>query len=200
MFEELILFLSDYLTGFVGHLLVFLLMTIESSFIPFPSEIVMVPAGTFAYVGNLNIFLVILLGTLGSVFGALINYSIGYYLGRRYLLRHQRIFFINVSHLEKAEFFFKKYGSSATFFARLIPVVRQYISIPAGFSKMPLKNFILYTFLGSFLWVSFLTILGYKLGEEISKSVLNYFNVLMIVLVGLVVLSIAFWYFLKKTK
>lgn len=200
MFEEIMFYLGVYFSGFLGHFLVFLLMAVESSFIPFPSEIVMIPAGVFAFRGSLNIYLVILLGTIGSVFGALVNYFIGYYFGRRYLLKHQRLFFINTSHLEKTEHFFKKYGKSATFFARLIPVVRQYISIPAGFSKMPLKDFILYTFLGSFIWVSFLAIIGYRLGEEISKAVVNYVNIFIIVLVCLLVLILAFWYFLKKIK
>lgn len=198
MFEELILFFSDYFSGFLGHFLVFLLMTIESSFIPFPSEIIMVPAGIYAYLGNLNIYMIIFLGTLGSVFGALINYSIGYYLGRRYLLKNKKIFFINISHLEKTELFFKKHGKIATFFGRLIPVIRQYISIPAGISKMNLKDFILYTFLGSFLWVTFLAIIGYKLGEEVSKSILNYFNIFIIVFICLFIIVISLIYFYKK--
>lgn len=200
MFEEVMLYLGVYFSGFVGHLLVFLLMAVESSFIPFPSEIVMIPAGAFAYLGSLNIYLVILLGTLGSVFGALVNYFIGYSLGRKYLLKNKKIFFINISHLERTEVFFKKYGKSATFFARLIPVVRQYISIPAGFSKMPLKDFIIYTFLGSFIWVSFLAIVGYKLGEEISKAVVNFVNIFIILLFCALVIVLAFIYFLKKVR
>jgi len=198
MFEEIVIYLSVYLTGFVGHLLVLLLMTIESSFIPFPSEIIMIPAGIFAFLGNLNIYLVILLGTLGSVIGALINYFLSYHFGRKYLLKHKKLFFINLSHLEKTEIFFKKYGSLATFLGRLIPVVRQYISIPAGFSKMNLTKFIFYTFLGSFLWVSFLAIIGYRLGDEISKSIINYFNIVILLLVCAFVIVFAFFYFLKK--
>jgi membrane protein DedA with SNARE-associated domain len=198
MFEELILFFSDYFSGFLGHLLVFLLMAIESSFIPFPSEIIMVPAGIYAYLGNLNIYLIILLGTIGSVFGALVNYFIGYHFGRRYLLKNKKIFFINITHLEKTEQFFKKYGKLATFFGRLIPVVRQYISIPAGVTKMNLKDFIFYTFLGSFLWVSFLAIIGYKLGEEISKAILNYFNIVIIIFICVFIIIISFLYFYKK--
>ncbi len=200
MFSEIILFLTNYFSTNLGHLFVFLLMTIEGSFIPFPSEIIMIPAGALSYTGHLNIYFVIFLGVLGSLVGALINYSIGYYLGRRYLLKHKRLFFINIKHLEKTEHFFKKYGKTATFFGRLIPVVRQYISLPAGFSGMKLSDFILYTFLGSLVWVSFLTIIGYKLGEEISKSVLSYFNIFLLVFICLFVIFFAFLYFIKKIK
>jgi len=200
MFEEIIVLLSKYLTGFVGHLLVFVFMTIESSFIPFPSELIMIPAGAIAYVKNLNIYLVIFLGTLGSLAGALINYSLGYYFGRKFIVKRKKIFFINTSHLKKSELFFEKHGKSATFIARLVPVIRQYISIPAGISKMPLKDFILYTTLGSFIWVSFLTIIGYKLGEEMSKSIVNFVNIFVILLFCLFVILLLFWYFYKKLK
>jgi membrane protein DedA with SNARE-associated domain len=200
MFEEIILLFSDYFSGFVGHLLVFILMTIESSFIPFPSEIIMIPAGFFSYLGNLNIYLVIILGTLGSVFGALINYFIGYHFGRKYLLKHKRFFFIKLSHLEKTETFFKKYGKAATFFGRLVPILRQYISIPAGFSRMNLVDFTIYTFLGSFLWVSFLSVIGYKLGIEISKSVINFFNIFLLLFICVFVIIFALIYYFRKIK
>lgn len=200
MLEAIIFYITTYISSNLGHFFVFLFMTIESSFIPFPSEIVMIPAGTLSFLGHLNIYLVIFLGTLGSVVGALINYFIGYYFGRKYLLKNKKIFFINLSHLRKTEHFFKKYGKSATFFARLIPVVRQYISLPAGFSKMNLKDFILYTFLGSFIWVSFLAIIGFRLGDEISKSVVNYLNIFILLLLCLFVIVITFYYFWKKIK
>lgn len=200
MLEEIIFYITTYISSNLGHFFVFLFMTIESSFIPFPSEIVMIPAGTLSFLGHLNIYLVIFLGTLGSVVGALINYFIGFYFGRKYLLKNKKIFFINLSHLRKTEHFFKKYGKSATFFARLIPVVRQYISLPAGFSKMNLKDFILYTFLGSFIWVSFLAIIGFRLGDEISKSVVNYLNIFILLLLCLFVIVITFYYFWKKIK
>lgn len=198
--EGIILLITNYISSNIGHFLVFFFMAIESSFIPFPSEIIMIPAGTLSSLGHLNIYLVILLGTLGSVVGALINYYIGYYFGRCFLLKRKKLFFIKSSHLEKTEHFFKKYGKSATFFARLIPVVRQYISLPAGFSKMNLKDFLFFTFLGSFIWVSFLAIIGFRLGDELSKSVINYFNIIILLLVCLFVIVITFYYFYKKIK
>lgn len=200
MFQELMIILSKYFTGFLGHVIVFLLMTIESSLIPFPSELILLPAGAFAYMGNLNIYLVILLGTLGSVFGAIINYAIGYYLGRNFILKYKKIFFVNETHLKKTEIFFEKYGKITTFLGRLVPIVRQYISIPAGLSKMSFKQFLIYTFLGAFIWVLFLSILGYKLGAEFSKIVVNYVNISIIGLVGVLVLVGVFIYFLKKIK
>jgi membrane protein DedA with SNARE-associated domain len=150
--------------------------------------------------GSLNIFLIILLGTLGSLIGASINYSIGYYFGRKYLLKNKKLFFLNIKHLKKTEYFFKKYGKLATFTGRLIPVIKQYISLPAGFSSMNYFDFIVYTFLGSFLWVTFLAIIGYKLGQEISKIILNYFNIVVIISICIFVLVVAFIYFLKKIK
>ena len=138
----------------IGYLGITLLITIESSFIPFPSEIVIPPAAYLAQQGEMNIFLVILAGIIGSLLGALINYFLAYTLGRKvvYSLVNLKIFrflLINKEKVVKAEEYFLKYGNFSTFMGRFIPAVRQLISIPAGFSKMNLKNFILYTSLGS---------------------------------------------------
>jgi len=200
MFENLIFNYVAHFSSNFGYFVIFILMVIESSFVPFPSELVIIPAGIAAYMGSLNIFIVILLGTLGSLIGATINYSIGYYFGRKYLLKYKKLFFLNKRHLEKTESFFEKYGKIATFTGRLIPVVKQYISLPAGFSGMRYLDFILYTFLGSLLWVSFLAIIGYSLGQEMSKVILNYFNIFAIISICVFVLVVAFVYFVKKMK
>lgn len=154
----------------LGYPGIILLMSIESSFVPFPSEIIIPPAAYLASLGQLNIFLVIISGIIGSLVGALINYYLAFYLGRTiiYSMANHKIFkmiLINPQKIKKSEDFFLKYGKISTFFGRLLPVIRQLISLPAGFSKMNLKYFCFYTFLGSSAWVIVLAILGYFFGE-----------------------------------
>lgn len=192
-----------YFLNNLNYFYITLLMTIESSFIPFPSEVVMIPAGYLVYQGNLNLFIVIFCGILGSIFGALVNYFIGYKLGRSLILKYKKFLFINTSHLEWSEKYFKKHGNKTTFFCRLIPVVRQYISIPAGFSKMNMKDFIIYTAIGAGIWVAILTFLGYYLGLAVSKNIISIFNNIMYVLIGLFLISfviIIIYKFYKKHK
>jgi len=184
-----------------GYLGVFLLMSIESSFIPFPSEIILIPAGFLAFQGKLDIFLIVLFSGLGSIFGALINYYIGKFLGRKYILKHKKFFFIKEKHLIKSELFFKKYGSLATFIGRLIPVVRQYISVPAGFSNMKLSKFIFWTFLGATIWSLFLVLLGYLIGGTLSNSIIHIYNWIIFGVLLLVIFFFIFKYiFLKAPK
>ena len=172
--------ISEVFAGIVGKLLaffestgylgVFFLMFIESSFIPFPSEVVVPPAGYLASQGKLNIWLVVISATLGSLTGALFNYYLALKLGRslvfRFIKRWGKFFFLSEKHLAKADLFWEKHGHISTFTGRLIPGVRQLISIPAGFSRMPLKVFVLFTTLGAFIWCSFLALCGYFLGKE----------------------------------
>ena len=142
MLESFFQILLDFTQG-MGYTGVLFLMTIESSFIPFPSELVITPAAYLASKGEMNIVLVVFFGILGSLIGALINYYLAMYLGRPlvYALtekKFSKILLINSKKLEKAEKFFLKYGEFSTFTGRLIPVVRQLISLPAGFTKMKL--------------------------------------------------------------
>jgi len=178
--------LFTYFLNNLNYFSIALLMTIESSFIPFPSEVIMIPAGYLVYQGKLNIILVILSGIVGSIIGALINYYIGMKLGRHLILKYKKFLFINTNHLEWSEKYFKKHGSKTTFFCRLIPAVRQYISIPAGFAKMDLKKFIFYTALGAGIWVTILTLLGYYLGLAIAQNLIHIFNYIMYGLIGVI--------------
>jgi len=176
-------------------------MTIESSFIPFPSEVVMIPAGYLVATGKLNIFLTILMGILGSIAGAVINYAIGKYLGRSLILKNKKFFFINESHLEWSERYFEKHGAKTTFFGRLIPVIRQYISIPAGFANMPFGKFVFYTSIGAGIWVTILTLLGYYVGQSVATNIVYIFNLAIIGLVIiLAVLFIIIWWKKKKSQ
>jgi membrane protein DedA with SNARE-associated domain len=155
----------------IGYWGIVFLMVIESSFIPFPSEIVIPPAAYLAAQGKLNIYLVAGAGILGSLIGALVNYFLAYYLGRPLIYRlaktkWAKILLIKSAQIERAEEFFNDYRRGSTFFGRLVPVVRQLVSLPAGFAKMPLSQFILYTFLGSGIWTVVLAALGYFFGAN----------------------------------
>ena len=186
-----------YFLNNLNYFSIAILMAIESSFIPFPSEVVMIPAGFLAYQGKLNLILVIFSGIIGSLCGALINYYIGMKLGRTLILKHKKFLFINTNHLEWSEKYFKKHGSKTTFFCRLIPAVRQYISIPAGFAKMDIKKFIIFTTLGAGIWTIFLTFLGYFLGLSVAQNIAHIFNYVIIGLLAAIVLLIIGIYILK---
>ncbi len=155
-----------------GPILVFVFMTVESSFVPFPSEIVMIPAGFMAARGEFfpdghvwaAVFLAIACGIAGSLAGAWINYFLSLWLGRPFLHRYGKYFFIAPHKLERAEELFLKYGDATTFICRLIPVVRQLISIPAGVSRMNFLRFSTFTGAGAGIWVIILTFLGYWFG------------------------------------
>lgn len=148
---------------------IMLLMTIESSFIPFPSEVVVPPAAYFAmHNDQLNIFLIVLFATLGALIGALINYYLALWVGRPIIYKFANsrighICLLNEDKVAKAEQYFEKHGAISTFIGRLIPAVRQLISIPAGLSRMHLGKFILYTSLGAGAWNIVLALLGYWL-------------------------------------
>lgn len=159
------------LTQGLGYVGVIILMAIESSFLPLPSEVIIPPAAYLASQGKMNLLFVILAGTLGSIIGASVNYGLSMTLGRPLIYklaatRWARALFITPEKIANSEKYFLNNACSATFFGRLIPVVRHLISIPAGFSKMPFGKFTLYTGLGSFLWVSILSGLGYFVGAN----------------------------------
>ncbi len=153
--------------GSLGYSGIFILMVVESSFfIPFPSEVVMIPAGYLASKGEMHIVIVVLCGLLGSLFGALINYYLAVWLGRPLLLQYGRYVMFNEAHLQKMEVFFQRHGHISTFTGRLIPLVRQYVSVPAGLARMNVPIFCFYTSLGAGIWVLILTLLGYFIGEN----------------------------------
>ncbi len=163
--------LADWYMNNINYFTITLLMAIESSFIPFPSEIIIPPAAWKAAQGDLNIYLVVFFGTLGALIGALFNYYIAFYLGRKLVYtfantRFANMMLIDAHGVEKSEKFFIKHGKVSTFIGRLVPAIRQLISIPAGLSKMKLTDFILYTVLGSMVWNIILAVLGYFLYSQ----------------------------------
>jgi membrane protein DedA with SNARE-associated domain len=155
-----------------GFLMIFIFMTIESSFIPFPSEVVMIPAGFMACRGELllgapviDLTIAFICGLMGSLAGAYINYYLAMYLGRPFLYRYGKYFFIKPAVMTRAEEIFLKYGELTTFICRLIPAIRQLISLPAGIAKMPFSKFTLFTGLGAGIWSLVLLWIGYYLGS-----------------------------------
>ena len=160
-----------------GFLLIFICMTIESSFIPFPSEVVMIPAGFLALRGDmttgiwwLDCILAVLIGTIGCLLGAYVNYFLAEKLGRTLLYRYGKYFFLKPDTLERSEEIFRKHGEITTFICRLIPGIRQVISIPAGLARMKHRPFIIFTVLGAGIWNIILTGIGAYLGH-LSKDI-----------------------------
>jgi membrane protein DedA with SNARE-associated domain len=194
--EAMVTYLVDTI-GALGYFGIFALMFLESSFFPFPSEVVMVPAGYLAFKGDMNIFIVILMGILGSLAGALFNYYLALKLGRDFLKKHGKYMFIKPHTINKMDNFFYAHGPISTFTGRLIPGVRQYISVPAGISKMPLLKFSIFTSLGAGIWVTILTLLGYYIGEH-QELVKEYLKI--IIISTLVVLGIIIFFYIKRYK
>ncbi|CAM2823411.1 DedA family protein [Helicobacter burdigaliensis] len=188
----------DFIVNLVsdlGYFGIFFMMFLESSFIPFPSEVVMIPAGYLAHKGEMNLFWAIFSGVLGSLVGALLNYFLALFLGRAFLIRYGRYFFFTEETMQKMETFFKKHGHISTFSGRLVPVVRQYISLPAGIAKMNLSLFCFYTTLGAGIWVVILAILGYFLGqnEELIKEYLHLITLGLLVCIAILVGFYILW-------
>jgi membrane protein DedA with SNARE-associated domain len=163
--HELINWLVDTI-GVMGYPGIFLLMAMESSVIPIPSEVVMPPAGYLAQQGKMNIGLVILSGTLGSLVGAYANYFVARWLGRPLVIKYGRYVWITEEHFNKVEAFFLSHGEISTFIGRLLPVIRHLISIPAGIARMNHWRFSLYTTVGAAIWVSILSWIGYFIGQN----------------------------------
>ena len=155
-----------------GLLFVFVFMAVESSFIPFPSEVVMVPAGFLAARGELALAplpalaAAIAVGVLGSLAGAFANYYLALWLGRPFLERYGKYFFVKPEPLARACEVFNRYGAATTFVCRLVPVIRQLISIPAGISRMPVASFALFSGLGAGIWTAILAALGFAIGRS----------------------------------
>jgi len=181
-----------------GYLGIFLLMAVESSFIPFPSEIILIPAGYLASKEEMNIGMIMTSALGGSLVGAFINYYLALMLGRKILKKYGKYFFIKESALDKMDSFFEKHGHISTFIGRLIPGIRQLISIPAGISRMNLVVFSTYTALGAGIWALILTMLGYFIGEN-QELIDTYLKQITIsVLVVLILLASWYTYYQRK--
>ncbi|MDD2465678.1 MAG: DedA family protein [Desulfobulbus sp.] len=165
MFHQCVVWLSETV-GQWGYPGIVLLMALESSFFPFPSEVVIPPAAYLAASGNMNLSMVILSGTAGSLLGALFNYWLAVQFGLPFLERYGRYLLISPHTLEKSHLFFERHGHISTFIGRLIPGIRQYISLPAGVARMGLATFCGATALGAGIWVMVLAGLGFWFGRN----------------------------------
>lgn len=186
----------------LGYGGIFVLMTLESALLPIPSEVTMPFAGFLAHGGHLNFWLVILVGTMGNLVGSLGAYAVGFFLEESVVLQLVRKYgkFILVSEHEytRAVRWFATYGNPIAFFSRLLPAVRTFISLPAGLAEMNIWKFSFYTFLGSFIWSTFLTWIGFYLGVQ-WNSLEPYFRKFQLVIVVLLVVGVL-WYVNHKLK
>jgi membrane protein DedA with SNARE-associated domain len=193
--HELINWLVETI-GALGYPGIFILMALESSVIPIPSEVVMPPAGYLAQQGQMNIWMAILCGTSGSLAGAYANYFVAHYLGRPLLLRYGKYVWITEDKFAKVELYFKEHGEISTFIGRLLPVVRHLISLPAGLAGMNHLKFSLYTLLGASIWVAVLTYIGYFIGAN-QELIMKYSRH---ALIGVVIVCIFIIYFYVKAR
>jgi ribosomal protein L22 len=168
-----------------GYAGIFLMMFLESSFFPFPSEVAMIPAGYLAHQGQMSLVLAWCAGTAGSLAGAVFNYYLCYFFGRELVLKYGKYVGITKVKMRKFEAFFKRHGEISTFNCRLIPGIRQYISLPAGLANMNLFKFSLYTTLGAGIWVAILLAVGWYLGKNYDKSAFSHIVVALLAAVGL---------------
>ncbi len=199
MIHDIAAYLVDTI-GNMGYWGIFLLMFLESTFFPFPSEVIMIPAGYLAYQGEMNLYLIVLVGIVGSVAGALFNYYIAVYFGRSFLLKYGKYMLIKPHTLEKLEIFFQKHGEISTFNGRLIPGIRQLISLPAGLARMHVAKFSFYTALGAGIWVIVLVALGYLLGSNEALISQYLHTATLIALLGVVFVTLFYVVREKRRK
>jgi membrane protein DedA with SNARE-associated domain len=183
MIDWLLLTVQDW--GYWG---IFILMALESTVVPIPSELVVIPAGYLAYQGKMSMTLIFFASTLGSLAGAGINYAFALLVGRPFLERYGRYFFVRQPLLHKTDAFFARHGAISTFTGRLIPGIRHLISLPAGLTRMNLATFSLYTLLGAGIWTAVLIAMGYFIGgnESLLKENLPLVTGAVVVFVGLI--------------
>lgn len=170
-------------------------MVLESACLPVPSEIIMTFSGFLVFAGQFNFWLVVLAGACGNLFGSLIAYLLGLMGLRKVFEKYGKYILVSEKDLERADRWFIKYGPGTAFFSRFLPLVRTFISLPAGIARMDMKKFIFYTIAGSFAWSVFLTYIGFQLGEN-WQTIETYFRQFNI-LAGAIIVFLVLW-FVKK--
>ena len=182
----------------LGYFGVFIGMFLESTIIPIPSELIMIPAGISAAQGGMNIYILTFVGILGNVLGAIFSYFISISLGRTILLKFGRYFLVKEKTIIKIENFFQTYGGASVFIARLLPGFRHFISIPAGIAKMNFAKFTFYTTAGSAIWTSILAYLGFFIGEN--QELIGQYVHRIILISALLCIGVLGIYYFKKKK
>jgi membrane protein DedA with SNARE-associated domain len=196
--EAIVGAMEDWIVSY-GYVAIFLLMLAESACIPFPSEVTMLVGGWYAATGDLDFFWVGTWGVLGNLVGSWIAYAIGRTTGRAILDRYGRYILIRSHDIDRAEVWWGKYGEAATFFSRLLPVIRTFISLPAGIAGMPFGKFSLYTFLGVIPWTFALAWIGVVVKDN-WEQVLDYFNLPTLVIGALLVAAGLWWYLGRRRR
>ncbi len=192
--------LSGFITQFIsaiGYAGVFILMSLESAALPIPSEVIMPFAGYLAYQGVFNIVLISIVGAAGCTAGSILSYYVGLKGGRSMIERYGKYFFIKTDHMNLAEAWFGKYGDKAVLFSRLLPVVRTFISLPAGIGKYDFKKLVAFSFIGSLPWTFALAYIGFYLGPH-WENIIGFFNGLDILIVAAIALLFSYFFFIKK--
>jgi membrane protein DedA with SNARE-associated domain len=195
MASKILATITAFITGTIsasGYLGIVLLMGIESACVPLPSEVIMPFSGYLVSQGRFNLWLTGLAGAVGCVVGSAAAYWVGYYGGRPLVHRYRRYLLISARDLRRADSWFVRYGDATVFFSRLLPVVRTFISLPAGIARMRFGRFCVYTFLGSFPWCLGLAYLGERMGRH-WESLRTYFHDLDYLILGLLVLGVVWW-------
>lgn len=185
--------------GAWGYTGIFILMAMESTVLPIPSELVLIPAGYLAHQGEMNFSLILLAATVGSLVGASLNYVLALWLGRPFLERYGKYFFVRPELLHKTDQFFIKHGAISTFTGRLVLVIRHLISIPAGLARMNFAKFSFYTCLGAALWSLVLILMGYFIGDN-EQLIKDNLPVMTAVILGSVALILTVYYFWQKRQ
>ena len=198
MLHNLIAAIGEFIIHFIssaGYLGVMLLMAIESACIPLPSEVIMTFSGYLVYTGRFQLLWVATWGAIGCNVGSVLAYEIGCYGGRPLINRWGRLILLNQHDLDRAEKFFKRYGDITVLLARLLPVVRTFIALPAGIAKMPRLRFHIYTFVGSWPWCFLLAYVGMRLGErwETDPRLKTWFHRFDVIIAAGLLLAIA-WF------
>lgn len=185
------------LVNSLGYIGIFIGMTIESSFVPLPSELILIPAGALIAKGEMAFFPVFFAGLLGSIAGALINYYLALFLGRRtvdfLVKKYGKFLFLNKENLERTDLFFREHGESTTFVGRLIPLARHLVSLPAGFARMNLAKFVFFTALGAGIWTAVLIFVGYFFGSG-ARPELKFITGILLILSLILLLA----YYMKQ--
>ena len=193
--------IANFVTNIVSHLGypgVFLLMALESACIPIPSEIIMPFSGFLVATGQFNFWAIVIVGSLGNLAGSFLAYWIGYTGGRSLVEKYGRYILLSQRDLESSDRFFRKYGQSTVFFSRLLPIIRTFISLPAGISKMDFKKFSLYTFLGVIPFTAVLTYAGVKLKENWT-ALQPYFHKFDLI-IAIVIVLVVIWFVFRHLK
>ena len=201
--SQITIFLLNIINQF-GYFGIFIGMAIESSFFPFPSEIILIPAGALVAQGEMSFILVFLAGLFGALIGATFNYILALFLGRTavdfLIQKYGKLFFISEKKLRKTDIYFKKHGEVTTFVGRLIPGIRQLISLPAGFARMNFSKFILFTALGAGIWTLILIYVGYFFGNNFELITKNLNIATLFLLISSLIILIIYFFWKKKNN